>query len=107
MQPIKISKLFVGNTSSRATTRTASKFCFLLARGMANDPHQEQRMEQESSTTMHQSDSNTAKQPHAVVMTVRDALNKAMEEEMTRDSRVFLMGEEVGQYNGAYKVKRI
>lgn len=38
-------------------------------------------------------------------MTVRDALNQAMEEEMRRDDKVFIMGEEVAQYNGAYKVK--
>jgi pyruvate dehydrogenase E1 component beta subunit len=37
-------------------------------------------------------------------MTVRDALNSAMDEELARDEKVFLMGEEVGQYNGAYKV---
>jgi pyruvate dehydrogenase E1 component beta subunit len=34
----------------------------------------------------------------------RDALREAMEEEMERDNRVFLMGEEVGHYQGAYKV---
>jgi pyruvate dehydrogenase E1 component beta subunit len=39
-------------------------------------------------------------------MTVRDALNSAMEEEMRRDETVFLMGEEVAQYNGAYKVRK-
>ncbi|VEU23868.1 DEKNAAC105047 [Brettanomyces naardenensis] len=39
-------------------------------------------------------------------MTVRDALNKAMEEELDRDPKVFLMGEEVSQYNGAYKISR-
>lgn len=37
-------------------------------------------------------------------MTVRDALNLAMEEEMTRDETVFILGEEVARYNGAYKV---
>lgn len=37
-------------------------------------------------------------------MTVRDALNVAMEEEMIRDKNVFIMGEEVARYNGAYKV---
>ena len=37
-------------------------------------------------------------------MTVRDALNLAMEEEMLRDENVFIMGEEVARYNGAYKV---
>lgn len=39
-------------------------------------------------------------------MTVRDALNAALAEEMDRDDDVFLMGEEVGQYNGAYKVSK-
>lgn len=35
---------------------------------------------------------------------VRDALNQAMDEELERDERVFLLGEEVAQYDGAYKV---
>ena len=38
-------------------------------------------------------------------MTVREALNSAMEEEMLRDENVFIMGEEVARYNGAYKVR--
>ena len=37
-------------------------------------------------------------------MTVREALNTAMEEEMLRDESVFILGEEVAKYNGAYKV---
>ena len=37
---------------------------------------------------------------------IRDALREAMTEEMVRDERVFLMGEEVGSYNGAYKCSR-
>ena len=37
-------------------------------------------------------------------ITVRDALNQAMDEELQRDDRVFLLGEEVAQYDGAYKV---
>jgi len=36
----------------------------------------------------------------------RDALREAMSEEMRRDKRVFLLGEEVAQYNGAYKVSK-
>lgn len=40
-------------------------------------------------------------------LTVRDALNAALDEELERDERVFLMGEEVAQYDGAYKVIRI
>jgi pyruvate dehydrogenase E1 component beta subunit len=39
-------------------------------------------------------------------LTYRDALNQALREEMRRDGRVFLMGEEVGVYQGAYKVSR-
>ncbi|WP_374570564.1 pyruvate dehydrogenase complex E1 component subunit beta [Phenylobacterium sp.] len=41
-----------------------------------------------------------------VKITVRDALRDAMAEEMRRDEAVFLMGEEVAQYQGAYKVSR-
>src|SRR5437868_2110264 len=41
-----------------------------------------------------------------VKVTVRDALRDAMAEEMRRDADVFLMGEEVAQYQGAYKVSR-
>jgi pyruvate dehydrogenase E1 component subunit beta len=40
------------------------------------------------------------------IMTYRDALNQALREELTRDESVFLMGEEVAEYNGAYKVSR-
>ena len=36
---------------------------------------------------------------------VRDALNMALDEEIERDERVFIMGEEVAQYDGAYKVR--
>jgi len=41
-----------------------------------------------------------------VTMTVRDALRDAMAEEMRRDELVFLMGEEVAQYQGAYKISQ-
>lgn len=41
-----------------------------------------------------------------VKITVRDALRDAMAEELRRDEKVFLMGEEVAQYQGAYKVSR-
>lgn len=39
-------------------------------------------------------------------MTVRDALNSAIDEEMERDDKVFVMGEEVAEYQGAYKITR-
>ena len=40
------------------------------------------------------------------VVTYRDALTQALREELQRDDRVFLIGEEVAQYNGAYKVSK-
>ena len=40
-------------------------------------------------------------------VTVRDALNAALDEELERDQNVFIMGEEVAQYDGAYKVCEI
>ena len=39
-------------------------------------------------------------------LTLRDALREALIEEMQRDERVFLMGEEVAEYDGAYKVSK-
>ncbi len=42
----------------------------------------------------------------ARIITLRDALREAMSEEMRRDESVFLMGEEVAEYNGAYKVSK-
>jgi len=39
-------------------------------------------------------------------ITVRDAYNMALDEELARDPKVFLMGEEVGYYQGAYKVSK-
>ena len=39
-------------------------------------------------------------------LTMREALNQAMKEEMARDPNVFLLGEEVGAYQGAYKISQ-
>jgi pyruvate dehydrogenase E1 component subunit beta len=43
-----------------------------------------------------------ASESNAKEMTVREALNEAMAEEMEANEKVFLLGEEVAQYNGAY-----
>lgn len=40
------------------------------------------------------------------LLTIRDALNEALREELWRDDRVFIMGEEVAEYDGAYKITR-
>ena len=37
---------------------------------------------------------------------VREAINQAIDEEMARDEKVFVLGEEVAQYQGAYKVTK-
>lgn len=39
-------------------------------------------------------------------ITVREALNSALDEELARDDKVFVMGEEVAEYNGAYKITK-
>ncbi|XP_076760416.1 pyruvate dehydrogenase E1 beta subunit [Xylocopa sonorina] len=49
---------------------------------------------------------STSKWTAAQQMTVRDALNSALDEEMEKDEKVFLLGEEVALYDGAYKVSR-
>ena len=40
------------------------------------------------------------------IIEIREALRQAIDEEMSRDSRVFILGEEVAEYNGAYKVTK-
>src|SRR5690554_2299303 len=45
-------------------------------------------------------------QPDMRTIQYREALREAMSEEMRRDERVFLMGEEVAEYQGAYKVSQ-
>lgn len=44
--------------------------------------------------------------PEMQLVEMREALRQALDEEMTRDERVFIMGEEVAEYNGAYKVTK-
>jgi pyruvate dehydrogenase E1 component beta subunit len=52
------------------------------------------------------SDPELPKDVEMVTITVREALRDAMAEEMRRDPTVFLMGEEVAQYQGAYKISQ-
>ena len=44
--------------------------------------------------------------PKMQTVEMREALRQAMDEEMARDPTVFIMGEEVAEYNGAYKVSK-
>jgi hypothetical protein len=67
-----------------------------FARAYASQP--------EHTVSRNASDALTPKLTQLPQMTVREALNAAMEEEMLRDETVFILGEEVARYNGAYKV---
>ncbi|PZO52707.1 MAG: pyruvate dehydrogenase complex E1 component subunit beta [Alphaproteobacteria bacterium] len=58
------------------------------------------------STPTPQADPDIPAGTQMIKITVRDALRDAMAEEMRADDRVFLMGEEVAEYQGAYKVSR-
>lgn len=48
----------------------------------------------------------TCRSMATIEITVRDAINQTLDEEMARDERVFLLGEEVAQYQGAYKITK-
>jgi len=49
---------------------------------------------------------SSVRQGPFTMVTVRDALNTALDQELSRDDRVFIMGEEVAEYNGAYKITK-
>ncbi|MBV1687140.1 pyruvate dehydrogenase complex E1 component subunit beta [Novosphingobium sp. G106] len=76
----------------------------------AEEPVAETPKKADSGAAQLASDAKPAKDPalpsgtNMKTVTVREALRDAMAEEMRKDSRVFVMGEEVAQYQGAYKV---
>jgi len=72
---------------------------------MREEPMRAERPEP-SSLASHAVDPEIPAGVQKVKITVRDALRDAMAEEMRRDPDVFLMGEEVAEYQGAYKVSR-
>ncbi len=74
------------------------------AEGKTGDP--EKAPQQTSAPKVELRDPEIPADAKLVKTTVRDALRDAMAEEMRRDDRVFLIGEEVAQYQGAYKVSR-
>ncbi|MDZ4760554.1 MAG: pyruvate dehydrogenase complex E1 component subunit beta [Alphaproteobacteria bacterium] len=71
-----------------------------------NDGHRLRAPEQKSAAAEGLHDPDLPADVTYTKTTVRDALRDAIAEEMRRDETVFLMGEEVGQYQGAYKVSR-
>jgi len=74
------------------------------AEGKTGDP--EKAPAQTASPKVELRDPEIPADAKLVKTTIRDALRDAMAEEMRRDENVFLMGEEVAQYQGAYKVSR-
>ena len=84
-----------------ATTQDAPKEA---AEGKTGDP--EKAPAQTSTPKVELRDPEIPADAKLVKTTVRDALRDAMAEEMRRDDKVFLIGEEVAQYQGAYKVSR-
>ena len=59
-----------------------------------------------TTATLAPSSSHGSHGPTPRIITFREALREAMSEEMRRDPKIFLLGEEVAQYNGAYKVSQ-
>jgi len=59
-----------------------------------------------TSITLLKSNSTLLTHNFGTILTVREALGSAMREECQRDNRVFIMGEEVAKYEGAYKVTK-
>ena len=74
------------------------------AEGKTGDP--EKAPAQTSTPKVELRDPEIPADAKLVKTTIRDALRDAMAEEMRRDDKVFLIGEEVAQYQGAYKVSR-
>jgi pyruvate dehydrogenase E1 component beta subunit len=71
-----------------------------------NDGHRLRAPEEKSAASEGLHDPTLPEGTTYTKTTIRDALRDAIAEEMRRDDTVFLMGEEVGQYQGAYKVSR-
>ena len=61
-------------------------------------------LEKEKITTELKIEKPVTLEPNSSIITVREALRNAMAEEMRSDKKVFVMGEEVAEYQGAYKV---
>jgi pyruvate dehydrogenase E1 component beta subunit len=98
--PAKVAKSEKTNSAGKAEEPSAPE---AKAR---NDGHRLRAPEQKVAASEGLHDPTLPEGATYAKTTVRDALRDAIAEEMRRDETVFLMGEEVGQYQGAYKVSR-
>ncbi|HUR42948.1 MAG TPA: pyruvate dehydrogenase complex E1 component subunit beta [Aestuariivirga sp.] len=89
----------IGEASSEAPAAPAPQ-----KEGKKDTPRPESQADLKSPSTL--DDPNIPEGTEMVAMTVREAIREAMVEEMRRDKDVFLMGEEVGEYQGAYKISQ-
>ncbi|MFN3931276.1 MAG: pyruvate dehydrogenase complex E1 component subunit beta [Brevundimonas sp.] len=92
------------NTSGSETAKAETDAPKATAEGKTGDP--EKAPAQSPSPKVELRDPEIPADAKLVKTTIRDALRDAMAEEMRRDDKVFLIGEEVAQYQGAYKVSR-
>jgi len=90
-----------GSATTETSTTQETK---AAAEGKTGDP--EKAPPQSPSPKVELRDPEIPAGAKLVKTTIRDALRDAMAEEMRRDDKVFLIGEEVAQYQGAYKVSR-
>ncbi|WP_298744358.1 pyruvate dehydrogenase complex E1 component subunit beta [uncultured Brevundimonas sp.] len=93
-----------GDTGDSAKTTSGTSGTKAAAEGKTGDP--EKASTQTAGPKVELKDPEIPAGAKLVKTTIRDALRDAMAEEMRRDDKVFLIGEEVAQYQGAYKVSR-
>ncbi len=90
-----------GDSAAKTSTTSETE---AAAEGKTGDP--EKASTQAAGPKVELKDPEIPADAKLVKTTIRDALRDAMAEEMRRDDKVFLIGEEVAQYQGAYKVSR-
>src|SRR5690606_14874866 len=93
-----------GDSGDSAKANSETSETKAAAEGKTGDP--EKASTQAAGPKVELKDPEIPADAKLVKTTIRDALRDAMAEEMRRDENVFLMGEEVAQYQGAYKVSR-
>ena len=93
-----------GEDASAATTSSAKKDVPGEGKDVGREPSEAEITKPEKAPAPKRADPSIPAGTNMISVTVRDALRDAMAEEMRLDERIFVMGEEVAEYQGAYKV---
>ena len=93
-----------GEDASAATTASAQKDVPGEGKDVGREPSEAEITKPEKAPAPKRADPSIPAGTNMISVTVRDALRDAMAEEMRLDERIFVMGEEVAEYQGAYKV---